>query len=175
MDATFKLDDTLLETIREMRDRLDDLVVPMTAISKLFVEEMKQNITSRKVNSNGSTWAPLKESTLKRHDAVLGVESNKTLGGAQPFVRDNVAGAFTAGRGGVFMERGRGRDWRRGFNSAKPAKKSGRRRALSEQARDAFGERISGTEMEAREFGYVTEPTQDRAEKILLDYLFTKV
>jgi len=165
----FKAPDDLIEDLEQIDDRFDNVAVPLTVIAKLFADEMRENIGT----GGRGKWVPLAASTRRRHDSKLGTDTGATLGSIRIFVRDFIAGAEAATKGAVFMHTGRGRDWRRGFSKSKKSKKTGRRRALNKKAREGFGERISGTEMPVREFAIVSEGTSEKAENILLEYVFS--
>lgn len=194
MRAEFNGAKEMAELVESVADRLDDIVVPMRDIADLFAREMTENLTMRRVNADGSSWAPLTDSTKKRHDSIFGIDANsqnspQTAESIRVFVRERIAGAEATGKGGIFMHRGRSRDWRRGYDS--PTTRTGygklkdgtkirteagsrRRGALRKKARGAFGPEIQGVEMPKREFGYVREQTQEEAVRIVLDHLFVK-
>ena len=166
----FKAPDDLMDELEGIEDRLGNVAVPLTVIAKLFADEMRGNIET---GGHGS-WLPLTASTRERHDSNLGTDTGATLGSIGILVRDTIAGADATTKGAIFMHTGRGRDWRRGFSKSKKSKKTGRRRALTKKARGGFGDRISGTEMPVREFALVSEATSERAEQILLEYVFSR-
>jgi hypothetical protein len=168
MNVKFELPDDLVATLRMLGDKLDNIHEAQEDVAQMFAGEMRTNIHTR----GGGTWPPLADTTIVRHgDRAPGVASGATLQGISPFVRPGIAGAWVGTKGAVFMHKGRGRDWRRGFSAKQKGPRGGRARALTKKKREAFGPPLEGAEMPIREFDMISDATQDAAVEVVRDHI----
>jgi hypothetical protein len=147
--------------LTEVGNRVEDFSVPLTAGSKLIMQDILEAVTTHGA-SFGDLWDELSTSSIARHGAHSLLDySGAMLRSLTRFVRKTVAGV-SGNATTILMEHGRSRGWRGAATKGKKGRKAAQYAA-------AFGD-SAGLEMPTRDLMGYRDETLDAIAEMCLDY-----